>query len=477
MFCPKCGNKLEQNMKFCNKCGAELLNTNNDNKVDLFSPIIVDNNVKEEPIVNETNINNFYNAVPNSNEPNNITPVDNTPSNINDNQQVNTILNNTPVYNNNVNYNQPNNYNEQNINNNNSPIPNNNYQQPYMPRNNNTKLIALLGSGLAVIIILITIIIVVKNSNKEFYFDETDDYSGNIVEPKNEVKRASKYSTIIIADNQYTGVTINDANDAYKLISSDSVKQKSNCPSEIKKIEEEIINKYGITAVNLCELDIDFAREIDKVFGKVYNEYPSVRGYLTNLTLINAPMSKGYIAAFQPTFPFAESDNSSVTVIKTQVLLNTAYFLNEDRLKSSVTSASKSGHFPKNATAYSPVAHELGHYLSFLAMMKSHNVDSVLLVNSGNESKFYEVYNDFSSGSFSLQMIKEAYENYKRDKSTTLSLDEWRGTISQYALAKDNEGKYIYDETIAESFHDVYLNGNNAADASKYVIAVLKSKL
>ena len=58
-----------------------------------------------------------------------------------------------------------------------------------------------------------------------------------------------------------------------------------------------------------------------------------------------------------------------------------------------------------------------------------------------------------------------------------MTMDEWRGTISKYALAKDNSGNYIYDETIAESFHDVYLNGDNAKDASKYVIKVLKSKL
>ena len=33
------------------------------------------------------------------------------------------------------------------------------------------------------------------------------------------------------------------------------------------------------------------------------------------------------------------------------------------------------------------------------------------------------------------------------------------------------------DETIAEAFHDVYLNENNAKDASKYIVNVLKQKL
>ena len=164
-------------------------------------------------------------------------------------------------------------------------------------------------------------------------------------------------------------------------------------------------------------------------------------------------------------------------VIKTQILLNTSYFLNQERLQASVDDGSKSGHFPPNATIYSPVAHEMGHYLSFLAMSKYHQSKSILLVDNNNVNSFYEVVEDFNSGDFSLQMIKKAYDNYVKDTNTKLTLDEWRGTISQYALAKDNSGAYIYDETIAESFHDVYLNGDNAKDASKYIYTVLKSEL
>ena len=44
-------------------------------------------------------------------------------------------------------------------------------------------------------------------------------------------------------------------------------------------------------------------------------------------------------------------------------------------------------------------------------------------------------------------------------------------------IAKDNDGEYIYDETIAEAFHDTYLNKDNAIDASKYIIKVLKKYL
>ena len=332
------------------------------------------------------------------------------------------------------------------------------------------------GCGVGIILLLLIFLII--NKKNSFYFSNNDNPDNNIV-PVEQPKKKGKYSTAIIYDHTYSGMQINNDKDAYDLIIDDSVSQKNNCPSEILNVENEIINNYGITAVNLCEMDVDFARELGNVFKKIYNEFPSVKGFITNLTLVNASMRDNYIAAFMPVFNFATS-NSLTTypwVIKTQVLLNTSYFLNKERLQSSVTDGSNAGHFPKNATIYSPVAHELGHYLSFLAMMKNYNLDSILLVNNENIDTFYKLYSDFGEGNYSLTMIKEAYNKYITDSNTTISLDEWRGTISNYALAKDNNGDYIYDETIAESFHDVYLNGNDASEASKYIVNVLKEKL
>ena len=340
--------------------------------------------------------------------------------------------------------------------------------------------------GTCILIIMIIAFSFTNQSKEKYYFSNNNyDNSNNNEEliqntsnTSNNVSKA-KYKTIIVTDNKYFDVNIKDEESAYALISEDSVKQKNNCPSEIKSIEDELINKYGITAVNLCEMDIGFAKEIVSVFEKIYNEYPMVRGYLTNLTLNNCTLSNNYIAAFMPMFYFAESNTDSTYpwVIKTQILLNTTYFLNPNRLEASVTSSSASGHFPKNATPYSSVAHELGHYLSFLAMMKYYNIDSILLINDSNIDTLYDISLDFSSGDFSLSMITEAYLNYQMDVKTDLTLDEWRATISNYAVAKNNNGDYIYDETIAEAFHDVYLNDENASDASKYIVNVLKEKL
>jgi len=382
MFCPRCGDPIDQNEKFCNKCGNPL-----------------------------TNIN----------------------KNTNSNKTTNTKLN----------------------------------------------IFVGLGVGVSVFVIIVCIALLSNNSNDNYYFSEKEKIETEDVIVKKDDKPKNKYSTVVVTDNIYEGQKIKSASDANKLIVQDSVSQKDNCPKEILDIENEMIEKYDITAVNLCELDLDFAKEIKNVFEKIYEEYPSARGELTNFSLVNTSMGENFIAVFQIGFRFATSSSDSTYpwVYKTQILLNTRFFLNNSRLESAVVSSSNSGHFPENATRYSPVAHEIGHYLSFLAMMKNHEVDSFLLMDRSNQSDLYDVVQDFSNGDFSLKMIEEAYKNYKKEVGTNLTIDEWRGTISNYALAKDNEGNYIYDETIAEAFHDVYLNDKDACDASKYIVEVLKSKL
>lgn len=403
MFCSKCGNVIEKNATYCNKCGFNLKS---------------DNNIQNIPVNDPLNNNLFL-----------------------------------------------------------------------VKRNNKNMVLIGIGGGVGVVVIILLFVLIFGNFKTNYYFsdnsytDDTEAVTNN--SPNNSSNtdniKKSKGTTVIISDNVYNGVSISNIADANKLISKDSTDQKNKCPKEILKVENEMISKYGITAVNLCEMDIDFAKELESVFGVIYEEYPEARGHITNLTLRNTSMitDAGVIAAFMPVFNFATSNTSTTYpwIIKTQILLSSTYFLNKSKLEASVNDGSSSGHFPPNSTLYSPVAHELGHYLSFLAMMNNYDMNSILLVDSNNINTFYKIYDDFAKGNFSLEILKEAYNNYIKDINNILEFDEWRGTISQYALAKNNNGEYIYDETIAEAFHDVYLNSSNASDASKYIVAVLKQRL
>lgn len=336
-----------------------------------------------------------------------------------------------------------------------------------------------ISSGCFILLIFFIILYIVSFKN-DYYFSE-NTYSDNtqIQEKTQKVNRSAKYTTVIVTDNFYDNVKITGVESAENLISEDSVSQKDKCPSEILEIENEIIEKYGITAVNLCEMDLEFSKELLNVLEKIYNEFPEIRENITNLSITNPTTGNNYIAAFMCSFPFATNDTTDEFpyVIKTQILFNSKYYLNLDKLDREVVASSNAGHFPPNSNKYSPLAHEFGHYISFFTLMKKKNIDSILLVDYDNVTQYSDLISSFSSGEHSKEIIEEAYNNYKNDTNTTLQFDEWRNTISDYAVAKDNSGNYIYDETIAEGFHDYYLNGDEAKDASKYIIEVLKKYL
>lgn len=323
---------------------------------------------------------------------------------------------------------------------------------------------------LSLIIIWLSIIGVVFILSKEFYyFDETGEIINNN-EPSYVTKISSDGVTQIEYQNKYIRSYVNSLNDVYSLIKEDSVSQKKNCPKEITTIEEEIINNYNIKAVNLCEMSPSLANELKDIISYIYNEYPNQRGYLTNITLGNVG-ENGYIAAFMPIYVFVNSDTTSTYPIgvKTQIILNAEYFLNEPRFTNTMVHGVKIGYYPPNAVKSTTLVHEFGHYLSFRAMVKYYHTNNINYVKASDSNVVFNIYDDFLAGNFSYDIINDAYSNYLNQYNSTLSFDEFRGTISNYAIAKDENGKYIYDETIAEAFHDCYLNGDNAKIASKLI--------
>ena len=197
------------------------------------------------------------------------------------------------------------------------------------------------------------------------------------------------------------------------------------------------------------------------------------------MTLANVDENTSFMAAFMPIFKFATSDTDTgyPLATKTQILLNARYFLDTSKIESSVDYRVRSGYFPANATRSSTVAHEMGHYISFVALLNYYKMDQVTFVRAQDSNLLFDVYDDFNSGNFSYKVINTAYNTYRLTYSNDLTFDQFRNSISEYAMAKDNNGNYIYDETIAEAFRDCYLNGDNAKIASKLIINTLKGYL
>lgn len=337
-------------------------------------------------------------------------------------------------------------------------------------RSNKWFLIAAVGSGVCFVIILI---IAIFSGGINFSFRGEKAYYQNKI-----IDKSSEFQTAVVTDNMYTNVTVNNKDDAKALIVKDSDNQKNKCENDkVKEVEARIEQKYDIVAVNLCELDYKFALEIEKVLDNIHKEFPTtIKGHLTNLTLSNMG-EYGSIASFVSAKLFAKSNTLTTypNVYKTSIFLNAEYFLNLDRFTVDMQQ-SEGVWFVNNATKSSIVAHEFGHYLSFLAQLNNtQDISDVILLTRKNYSNYSNLINDSNEGVFSLKIIQEAYENsIKQNSSQYDDIEEFRSSISEYAASTDDYGEPIYDETIAEAYHDWYLNKEKAADASKEIVSVLK---
>ena len=143
--------------------------------------------------------------------------------------------------------------------------------------------------------------------------------------------------SIMNTNNKYTNVTLSTKEEAINLIKQDITKQSWKCKRNINVslIEKEISESYNIPSVSLCDVDEDVSNKIKEVITATYQLFPNIKGYLTNITITNAPSNEDYIAYFNPTNTFVNNNldiKEYNKVNKTEILLNSYYFLNKDIL-------------------------------------------------------------------------------------------------------------------------------------------------
>ena len=288
--------------------------------------------------------------------------------------------------------------------------------------------------------------------------------------------------SILNTNNTYSDKIINNYDEALNLIIEDLDNQSWKCSHEIEtsQYEYEIQNKLSIPIVSFCDATDNISKKITSVIEEMYNLFPNISGALTNISITNASTNKEYIARFQPMFQFVNT-NEDITkynkVNKTQILLNSYYFLNEDIMNEPISSVVGNGWYVNDATWESTIAHELGHYISFTMFLRQNNLNNITFVTEENEEKINNVMNDFDTGEFSLSIIYKALENYNNKYNLNLNIEHFALTISKYAGVKDKNDNLIADETIAEAIHDYYLHKENMKNSSYEIIQIIKQKL
>lgn len=289
-------------------------------------------------------------------------------------------------------------------------------------------------------------------------------------------------STILKTNNVYNNIVIGNYNDAINYIKRDFESQDYLCSNniDVKRLEYNLEENYNIAKVNFCDMNYDESLKITEVIEKIYKLFPNISGALTNITITNAPTKEEYIAYFQPMFQFInpnENINEYNKANKTQIYLNSYYFLNSDIMSKNIKTAIGSNWYVNDATWESTIAHELGHYISFKTFLNENNVENITYVTPNNEEKITKILTEFDSGKYSIGVVTTALNNYNIKNNTSLDIDNFTKLISSYAGTKDKKGNLIADETIAEAIHDYFLHGSNCSNASLEIINIIKTKL
>lgn len=289
-------------------------------------------------------------------------------------------------------------------------------------------------------------------------------------------------STLLDTNKVYNQEDVDSYSDAIEIIKRDFSDQDVFCfnSSDVSATAYRLEESLSVPSISFCDMSLSESKKIVTVLEKMYVLFPNIKGALTNITITNAKPKDAYIARFQPMYQFVnikDSINNFNKVNKTQILLNSYYFLNDKTISAPIESVVGDNWYVNDATWESTIAHELGHYISFKALLNKYNVDNITFVTKDNIDTINNIIDEFNSGSYSKEILVESLHNYNNKYNMNLSIEEFALTISNYAGVKDKNNSLIYDETIAEAVHDYYLHGDNMKQSSSEVISVLISKL
>lgn len=249
---------------------------------------------------------------------------------------------------------------------------------------------------------------------------------------------------------------------------------------KVKKIEIQIEKKYGIYAVNLGEMDVATAKDVKRAVAYMYKNYPILEDKLTNITLGNLDtFTSGHIAITQyGEYIINEDFGKCPVVVKHEIILGAASFLNRERLLKSCSEGVENGHWPEGMDISTLVVHELGHQVLNAVSMEYYGFEHPYYVTEDTMDAFSDYIVDGlkDNQTVAKMVCEKAYERYLLEHEGE-SYEDFASSISGYAKGVQADGGISYSETVAESVADVYLNKKKASYASICITEILKEGL
>lgn len=271
---------------------------------------------------------------------------------------------------------------------------------------------------------------------------------------------------------------ITSADMAAAAIAEEGRKQRANYDNPgVEAIELRMEEEFGIFAVNLGEMSEGTAEAVYDGFSYMYEKYPCLRGSLTNLTLGNMGNRTGGTVAQTDRMAFIVNGGYGKCpfVEKYYIVLNARVFLDDEGLGKTCEELSESGYWPEGSDISSILVHELGHQLQNVIVQKKFGLECPYYITEENADAFglYNTDRLSPEDNTTEEILNSAYERWRKVYGNSGEYEEFVKSISDYAMGDEKEGKYSASETFAEAVADVYLNGNNAADASKAVTEII----
>lgn len=252
--------------------------------------------------------------------------------------------------------------------------------------------------------------------------------------------------------------------------------------SEVREIEKRIEKNCEIEAVNLQDLDLEMAQYIEVACEYMYDRYPCLKGFLTNISVQeNISESTGVIALYDTdTFlSTSEGDDVYPFTVKRQILLDQEDFYKPQRIKNIIKRSVREGHWRENTSVKSIFVHELTHCLIDCLVCETHGLGKSICITEENGDAFGECVTQGLAINQTMEkdICNTAYENYKTEQETECTYEEFCTEISLYAIGTQEDGGISYGETIAEAMTDVYINGADCNPASQAIIDELERRL
>lgn len=280
--------------------------------------------------------------------------------------------------------------------------------------------------------------------------------------------------TAVEYDKQYDAYVASEQAARQAIVDYGVLQRQNYSNPEVEQIELQMERDYDIMSVNLGEMDVETAKDVNAAFAYMYQTYPTLQGTLTNLTIGNLENFSNTALTQTREFIINGESGNCPFVIKREIILGAGKFLRRDRLLKTCEEQASIGHWPVNSNISSIVVHELGHHLMDVYTATKFGFEGCY-VTEENEDAYWKYYSDFLKMNQTVpqEVLQTAFERWVKEYGHEGSIEDFQASISEYARGIQTDGGISYSETVAEAVADVYLNGEQAADASRLIVEIL----